>query len=102
MRLHILHRLRGSEGSHLHSAQACEPRVLQFAPVKHVERIEGDEALAVRMSDVDAALLHTPYIEGFSINELHNQHAKQILVAEVFWNEDPGQTAEQFAQRRYL
>ena len=102
MRLHILHRLRGSEGSHLHSAQACEPRVLQFAPVKHVERIEGDEALAVRMSDVDAALLHAPYIEGFSIDELHNQHAKQILVAEVFWNEDPGQTAEQFAQRRYL
>ena len=97
-----MHRPRGFEGSYLHAAQTREPRVLQLAPVKHVERVEGDEALAVRMSDVDTALLHAPYIEGFRIDKLHNQHAKQILVAEVLRNEDPGQAAEQFAQRRYL
>ena len=49
------------------------------------------------MSDVDAALLHTAHVEGLGIDELHYQHAKEILVTEVFRDEDLGQAAEQFA-----
>ena len=71
--------------------------MLQFAPIEHVEGVERDETLAVGMSDVDAAFLHAAHVERLCIDELHYQHAKEILVAEVFRNEDLWQAAEQFA-----
>ena len=54
------------------------------------------------MGDMDAALLDAAHIERLGIDELHNQHAKQILVTEILRNQHLGKTAQQLAQRRSL
>lgn len=75
-------------------AQGGEARCLEVAAIENVEGVEGDEALAVWMRDVDAGLLDTADIEGFGVDELHDEDAEEILVAEVFGDEDFGQAAE--------
>src|ERR1035438_8313996 len=74
--------------------QACQACGFQIAAIEHIERIEGNQALAVRMRDVDAALLDAAHVEGFGVNELDNQDAKEILVSQILGDEHLGQAAQ--------
>ncbi len=56
-------------------SQCGKPRHLQFASIEHVEGVERDQALPVRMGNVDAALFHAAYIERLRIDELDDEHA---------------------------
>jgi hypothetical protein len=73
------------------------PEHLTLSWTAVIECIEGNQALSVRMCDMNATLLHTAQIKGLGIDELHNQDAKKILVSQILGQQDLGQTAEQFA-----
>ena len=87
-----------SDDSDFDPPQFCESRCFKFPAIEHVEGVERNEAFAVGVSNVDAALLYAPDVEGFGVDKLDDQHAEEIFVTEVFRDEDLGQTAEQFAQ----
>ncbi len=79
-------------------AEGGQAGCFEVAAVEHVEGVEGDEALAVWMRDVDAGFFDAADVEGFGIDELNDEDAEEILVAEVFGDEDFGQAAEQFLE----
>src|SRR5579863_9195933 len=68
----------------LKAAQCGKARGLKIATVEHVECVERNQALAVRVSDVDAALLYAAHIESFCVDELHDEDPEEIFVSKVF------------------
>ena len=65
-------------------AEGGQARGFEVAAVEHVEGVEGDEALAIWMRDVNAGLLDTAYVEGFGVDELDDEDAEEVFVTEVF------------------
>src|ERR1700722_924944 len=91
-----------SRNSSLHLAQSRKARRFEFASIKHVVGIKRDKSFAVRMRDMDAALLDAAHIECLRVDELNDEHTKQISVAEVLGDKNLREAAKQFAQRRRL
>ena len=46
------------------------------------------------MDDVNTSFLHAPNIEGVSVNELHDDHAENILVRDAVGDKDLWQAAQ--------
>src|ERR1022692_2154388 len=84
---------------HLHPLAAERPqhRLFQAVAIEHVVGIEGNQALPVGMGDVDAGLLDRAYVEGVSVDELHDDHAENILISEASRHVNLGKAAEQLA-----
>src|SRR5215813_4090983 len=86
---------RGSDMCSLPSdSQGRKSCVLQVVAVKQVVSVEWDQP-PVGMHDVYAALLHRTHIERVRIDELHDDHAEDVRIAQLLRNRDPGQTAQQ-------
>ena len=62
-------------------AKAQKTSGFNFPTIKHVECVERIKPLAVRVRGVNATLLDAAYVEGLSIDELHDQNAKEIYLA---------------------
>ena len=62
-------------------AAMLEP-LLQPVPVEQVVRVERDDP-AVGVDDVDAGLLHAPHVEVMRVEELHDDHAEDVVVGDV-------------------
>jgi hypothetical protein len=60
--------------------------------------VEGDEAFAVGVGDVDAGFLDGAEVEAVGVDELDDEDAEEVLVAELFGGEDLGEAAEQLAE----
>src|SRR5258707_1073628 len=75
-----------------------EAGFFESVAVEHVVGVEGDEALAVRVGDVDAGLFDAAEVEGLGVDELDDEDAEEVVVAEVFGGEDLGEAAEEFAE----
>jgi hypothetical protein len=71
-------------------AKLIEAGLLEGVAVKHVVGIKRDKTLAVGMSDVNAGFLDTSEIEGLGVDELDDEDAEEVFVAEVFGGEDGG------------
>src|SRR3954468_23230341 len=56
--------------------------LLPLVTIEEVERVERDDS-AIRVDDVDAALLHAPHIEVMRVQELHDDHAEDVVVMHV-------------------
>ena len=50
------------------------------------------------MDDVHTALLYRAHIEGVGIDELHNEHAEDILITQLHRSADGGHAAKQLTQ----
>jgi len=61
-------------------AEGRQAGALQIVAIKHVVGVEGDQA-SIGMDDMDAGFLRGAHVEGMRVNELHDEHAKNILVA---------------------
>src|SRR5260370_41750461 len=61
-------------------AKGCEARGLEGIAVEKIVRVEGNQA-AGGVDDVDAGFFHGAHVEGGSVEELHDQDAKNIFVA---------------------
>src|ERR1700733_2815308 len=83
-------------------AKGSQPRLFQIIPVEEIESVERDKAFCIWMSNVDTSLTDRPQIEGTRIDELYDQHAKQIVVGQIMRREQLRDTAKQVAQSRYL
>ena len=57
--------------------------MLEVVAVEHVVGVEGNEALAVGVGDVDAGFLDGAEIEALRIDELHDEDAEEVGVAEL-------------------
>ena len=79
-------------------AEGFEAGLFEGVAIEHVVGVEGDEALAVGVGDVDAGFLDGAEVEGLGVDELDDEDAEEIVVAEVFGGEDLGEAAEEFAQ----
>src|SRR3954453_5814635 len=79
-------------------AQRTQAGFFQIVAVEHVVGVEGYQALSVGVRYVDAGLLDRSEIESLCIDELHDEDAEEIFVAERFGREDLGQATEQLAQ----
>src|SRR4051812_43654013 len=64
------------------SSQRAEPRRLELVAVEQVVGVEGNHP-PVGMDDVDARLLHRAHVERVGVDELHDQDAEEVLVAET-------------------
>ncbi len=79
-------------------AEGFEAGLFEGVAVEHVVGVEGDEALGVGVGDVDAGFLDGAEIEGLGVDELDDEDAEEIVVAEALGGEDLGEAAEEFAQ----
>src|SRR6476620_6108862 len=77
-----------------------QTRLLQTVAVEEVVGVEGNQS-PVRMHDVHAGLLHGAHVEGPRVDELHDDHAKQVCVSKVRRHIHLRETAEQIPQRRH-
>ena len=66
-------------------AEGFEAGLFEGVAVEHIVGVEGDEALAVGMGDVDAGFFDAAQVEGLGVDELDDQDAEKIVVAEIFW-----------------
>ena len=53
--------------------------------------------MCIGMGDVNASLLDAPQVEGLSVDELHDEDAKEVVISEVFRDENLRETAQEFA-----
>jgi hypothetical protein len=83
-------------------AQRHKARLLEVVAIEHVVGVEGNEAFAIGVGDVDAGLLDGAKIEGLGVDELDDEDTEEILVAEVFGCQNLRQAAQEFAQRAGL
>src|ERR1700743_3174772 len=79
-------------------AKRGKTSLFEIVTVEHVVGVEGDEALAVWVSDVDTGLFDATEVEGLGVNELDDKDAEEVVVAEVFGDEDLREAAEEFAE----
>ena len=61
--------------------------MLQIITIEEIECVERDKAFCIWMSNVDTGLTDRAQIEGTRIDELYNQHAKQIVVGQILRRE---------------
>src|SRR5712691_12414106 len=88
------HRCRKRSG-----AKGREARGLEGIAVEEVVGVEGNQA-AIGVHDVDAGFFHGAHVEGVRVEELHDEHAKDIFVAKARGSGNARQAAEQIAQGR--
>ena len=79
-------------------AEGFEAGFFEGVAVEHVVGVEGDETLAVGVGDVDAGFFDAAEIEGLGVDELDDEDAEEIVVAEIFGGEDLREAAEEFAE----
>jgi Glu-tRNA(Gln) amidotransferase subunit E-like FAD-binding protein len=72
--------------------------LFESVAIKHVVRVEGDESLSVGVGDVDAGLLDGAQVECLGVDELDDENAKEIVVAEVLRSEYLGEAAEELTK----
>src|SRR5437762_2684665 len=78
-------------------SERSEPCPLQFISIKKIVGIERNQP-PIGMHNVDAGFLHTSHVERVGVNELHDDHAENVLVRDAVRDKDFGQTAQQLAQ----
>jgi hypothetical protein len=78
-------------------AKRGKTSLFETVAVEHVVGVERDEALTVGMGDVDASLLDAPQVEALSVDELHDEDAEEVVITEVFRDENLRETAQEFA-----
>ena len=79
-------------------AEGFEAGLFEGVAVEHVVGVEGDEALGVGVGDVDAGFFDGAEVEGLGVDELDDEDAEEVVVAEGFGGEDLGEAAEEFAE----
>jgi hypothetical protein len=72
--------------------------LLEVVAIEEVVGVEGNETLRVGVRDVDAGLLDRAEIEALRVDELHDEDAEEVGVAEV-GRGDLRETAEEIVQR---
>src|SRR5260370_12486821 len=94
-------RYQGDKGARRRSdlAKGSEARGLEGIAVKEIVGVEGNQA-AIGVDDVDAGLFHGAHVESVRVEELHDEDAKDIFVAETRGSGNARQAAEQIAPGR--
>ena len=77
--------------------EGSQAGLFEVVAVEEVIGVEGDEA-AIGMGDVDTGFFDRADIEGMGVEELDDEDAKNIFVAEIGGSGDARKTAEQFAK----
>ncbi len=88
----------GERGLRNKTTQSGKTRAFEIVAIEEVVSIEGNKA-TVGMDDVNAGLLDAANVEGVGVEELNDEDAENILVAEFGGRGDSGEAAEEFAQR---
>ena len=65
--------------------------------IEEVVGVERDEA-AIGMGDVDAGFFDRTDLEGMGVEELHDEDAENIFIAEIGGSGDARKTTEEFAK----
>src|SRR5260370_12604608 len=92
-------RSQGDEGARRRRdlAEGREARGLKGIAVEEIVSVERNQA-AIGVDDVDAGLFHGAHVESVRVEELHDEDAKDIFVAETRGSGNARQAAEQIAQ----
>ena len=75
-------------------AEGGEAGLLELVTVEEVVGVEGDDAPAIGVGDVDAGLLDGAGVKGVGINELDDEDAEEVLVAESLREADLWKAAQ--------
>ena len=81
-------------------AEGFQAGFFEGVAVEQVVGVEGDEALAVGVGDVDAGFFDAAEVEGLGVDELDDEDAEEVVVAEVFGARTCGR--QQRSSRRVL
>src|SRR5438046_7478819 len=79
-------------------SKGLQSRLFEIVAIKEVVSIKRDQPLCIGMDDVHTALLYRAHIEGVGIDELHNEHAEDILITQLHRSADGGHAAKQLTQ----